>query len=52
VDVVANYDGFVLAPGLEDDWANLAREMTERYYGQVTRYATGAFKRRKGLSAL
>lgn len=47
VDTVVNYDGFQLAPGLEDDYAAMAREMQQRWYGKVTRYASGAFKRMK-----
>jgi propionate CoA-transferase len=52
VDAVVNYDGFQIAPGLEDDYAAMAHEMHERWYGKVTRYATGAFKRMKVARAL
>ena len=52
VDTVVNYDGFQIAPGLEDDYAAMAREMQQRFYGQVTRYASGAFKRMKVSRAL
>jgi propionate CoA-transferase len=47
VDTVVNYDGFHVAPGLEDAYAAMAQRMAERHYGQVTRYASGAFKRMK-----
>jgi propionate CoA-transferase len=47
VEAVVNYDGFQIAPGLEDAYAAMAREMTERWYARVTRYASGAFKRMK-----
>ncbi len=52
VDAVVNYDGFQLAPGLEDDYAAMAHEMHERFYASVTRYASGAFKRMKIARAL
>jgi propionate CoA-transferase len=52
VDTVVNYDGFQIAPGLEDAYAAMAHEMTQRHYGQVTRYASGAFKRMKVSRAL
>ncbi len=52
VDTVVNYDGFQIAPGLEDAYAAMAHEMQERHYGQVTRYASGAFRRMKVGRAL
>ena len=52
VDAVINYDGFQIAPGLEDAYAAMAREMQERYYGNVTRYASGAFRRMKVVRSL
>jgi propionate CoA-transferase len=52
VTAVVNYDGFQIAPGLEDAYAAMAREMTERFYAQVTRYASGAFQRMKVGRAL
>jgi len=52
VEAVVNYDGFQIAPGLEDQYAAMAREMTERWYARVTRYASGAFKRMKVGRAL
>jgi propionate CoA-transferase len=52
VDTVVNYDGFQIAPALDDDYAAMAREMQQRYYGSVTRYASGAFKRMKLARAL
>jgi propionate CoA-transferase len=47
VDAVVNYDGFQITPALEDDYAAMAREMQQRFYGSVSRYASGAFKRMK-----
>ncbi len=52
VDAVVNYDGFQIAPGLEDAYAAMAQEMQQRFYGQVTRYATGAFRRMKLVRTL
>jgi propionate CoA-transferase len=52
IDAVVNYDGFQIAPGLEDDYAAMAREMQQRYYGNVTRYASGAFRRMKVVRSL
>jgi propionate CoA-transferase len=52
VDTVVNYDGFHVAPGLEDGYDAMAQQMAERHYGQVTRYASGAFKRMKVSRAL
>jgi propionate CoA-transferase len=52
VDAVINYDGFQIAPGLEDEYAAMAREMQQRFYGNVTRYASGAFRRMKVVRSL
>jgi propionate CoA-transferase len=52
VQAVVNYDGFQLAPGLEDEYAAMAHEMHQRFYDSVTRYASGAFKRMKIARAL
>jgi propionate CoA-transferase len=52
IDAVVNYDGFQIAPGLEDEYAAMAREMEQRFYGRVTRYASGAFRRMKVVRAL
>lgn len=52
VHAVINYDGFQLAPGLEDEYAAMAHEMHQRFYASVTRYASGAFKRLKIARAL
>ncbi|HET9821921.1 MAG TPA: acyl CoA:acetate/3-ketoacid CoA transferase, partial [Burkholderiaceae bacterium] len=47
VKAVVNYDGFQIVPGLEDAYAAMAHAMHERWYAQVTRLASGAFKRMK-----
>jgi propionate CoA-transferase len=52
VDAVVNYDGFQIAPGLEDEYAAMARETQQRFYGNVTRYASGAFRRMKVVRSL
>jgi propionate CoA-transferase len=52
VAVVVTDDGFQIAPGLEDAYAAMARAMQQRRYGEVKRYASGAFKRMKVGRAL
>jgi propionate CoA-transferase len=52
VDAVVNYDGFQIAPGLEDAYAAMAHAMQQRFYARVTRYASGAFRRMKVGRAL
>jgi propionate CoA-transferase len=47
VYAVVNYDHFVLDPQVEDDWAAMVRELTDRFYLDVTRYATSGFLRAK-----
>jgi propionate CoA-transferase len=47
VDVIVNYDGFRIDDGLEEDWARLVTEMTERFYTTVSRYSGSAFLRMK-----
>jgi propionate CoA-transferase len=51
-DAVVNYDGFQIAPGLEDEYAAMARQMQQCFYGNVTRYASGAFRRMKVVRSL
>jgi propionate CoA-transferase len=52
VKAVVSYDGFQIAPGLEDVYAAMAHAMHARWYSQVTRLASGAFKRMKLAQAL
>ncbi|WP_299345101.1 hypothetical protein [uncultured Maritalea sp.] len=47
VDVIANYDGFRIDEPLETDWARMVAGLTDRYYGQVSRYSGSAFMRMK-----
>lgn len=46
VNVVINYDNFVLGPDLVDEFATRVRRMS-KYYESVTRYTTSAFLRLK-----
>lgn len=46
VNVVINYDNFVLGPDLVDEYAAAVRRAS-RYYASVTRYTTSAFQRLK-----
>ena len=49
---MANYEGFVIDPRLEDAWAHSIGKTTERWYDGVTRYTTSAFLRAKLGDAL
>jgi propionate CoA-transferase len=52
VPAVVSYDGFQIAPGLEEAYAAMAHAMHEQWYSRVTRLASGAFKRMKVAQAL
>ena len=47
VYAVINYDHFHLKPEVEDDWAQMVRELVDRHYLNVTRYTTSGFLRAK-----
>ena len=47
IRAVVDYDGFSVPAHLADAYAELVRELTERYYEQVTRYTSSAFLRLK-----
>jgi propionate CoA-transferase len=47
IQVVVDYDGFSVPAHLADAYAELVRELTERYYERVTRYTSSAFLRLK-----
>jgi propionate CoA-transferase len=47
VYAVVNYDHFALDPHVEDEWAAMVRELTDRHYIDVTRYTTSGFLRAK-----
>jgi propionate CoA-transferase len=44
---VVNYDHFALDPQVEDAWAEMVRELVDRYYANVVRYTTSGFIRAK-----
>ncbi|HET6983109.1 MAG TPA: hypothetical protein VFI53_13270, partial [Myxococcaceae bacterium] len=52
IRAVVDYDGFSVPPHLADAYAELVRELTERYYERVTRYTSSAFLRLKLGAAL
>jgi propionate CoA-transferase len=52
VHAVANYEGFVIDPRLEDAWTHSAEQTGQRWYVGITRYATSAFLRAKLGAAL
>lgn len=52
VAVVVNYDGFQLDPDVADAYADMVRDMEERYYTRVSRYTTSAFLRLKLANVL
>jgi propionate CoA-transferase len=45
VPAIVNYDEFQLDGDLLDEWADMVARLCERYYTQVTRYASNAFVR-------
>lgn len=47
VDVVVNYDDFVIEEAAVEAYANVMHTMTTHYYDNVTRYSTNAFLREK-----
>ena len=52
VYVIVNYEGFELARDVEDDYAEMVRDVVERYYLGVTRFTTSSFMRAKLGEAL
>jgi propionate CoA-transferase len=47
VDVVVNYDQTEIDEDVASDWSDLVADLEDRFYGQVSRYSTSAFLRRK-----
>jgi propionate CoA-transferase len=47
VYAVVNYDGFRIDQSLEEAYLEAVREMTTRYYHDVTRFTTNAFEKAK-----
>jgi propionate CoA-transferase len=52
VDLIVNYDGFSIDEDLLDEYAAMVKEVSERFYRNVTRYTTSAFMRIKLGDAL
>jgi len=52
VRAVVNYDDFEIAEDVMDAYADMVRDLTDRYYRQVSRYTTSAFMRLKLGEAL
>lgn len=52
VYAIVNYDGFVLDPEVEDACLDALKEVGDRYFYGVTRFATSAFMRSKLRGAL
>ncbi|MGZ9057644.1 MAG: acyl CoA:acetate/3-ketoacid CoA transferase, partial [Burkholderiaceae bacterium] len=49
---IVNYDGFELAPEVEDEYLAMVKALVDHYYFSVTRYSTSAFLRAKLGEAL
>jgi len=49
---IVNYDGFELAPEIEDEYLAMVKALVDHYYFGVTRYSTSAFLRAKLGDAL
>ncbi len=47
VKVIVNYDGFSVPAHLMDSYAELVRDLCDRFYTEVTRYTSSAFLRLK-----
>lgn len=47
VDVVVNYDGFVIDEALEKNWAQTVERLQAEHYRNVSRYSGSAFMRMK-----
>jgi propionate CoA-transferase len=52
IRAIVDYDGFSVPEHLANAYAELVRELTERYYERVTRYTSSAFLRLKLGAAL
>ncbi|RQR33304.1 acyl CoA:acetate/3-ketoacid CoA transferase [Burkholderia sp. Bp9142] len=52
VQVIVNYEGFVLDRDLEDRYSEMVQDCVGRYYSTVTRFTTSAFMRAKLGDAL
>ena len=45
VNAIVNYDRFTILPELVDDYIAMVKEVVERHYHEVTRYASNTFLR-------
>jgi|GEM_PF-7554 len=45
VPAIVNYDNFSIAPELLDDYMEMVRDLSERFYSRVTRYTTSTSMR-------
>jgi len=52
VKAVVNYDKFVIAPELLDEYSDMVRGLVQQFYTDVTRYTTSGFLRMKLGAAL
>jgi propionate CoA-transferase len=52
VFAIVNYENFSLAPDVVDAYSDMVRDLTQRFYIDVTRYTTSAFLRMKLGDAL
>jgi propionate CoA-transferase len=52
VKAVVNYDKFVIAPELLDEYSDMVRALVQQFYTDVTRYTTSGFLRMKLGAAL
>ena len=47
VDAVVNYDNFMIRPDLVGDYTAMVEDLVARFYRDITRYTTSAFRRMK-----
>lgn len=52
VAAIVNYERFSITPELVDDYATMVQSLVERYYSEVTRYASSSFLRARLEEAL
>ena len=45
--MIVNYDHFNLDPSVADSYAQMVRQLSDRYYHNVTRYGGASFLRSK-----
>ena len=52
IGLVVNYDDFQIDEGVVDDYSDMVKELSDKYYTHVSRYTTSAFMRLKLGAAL